>query len=280
MTHVLLVTKGHPFDKAAFFSVFDAMVADPSSSVTQYTHVEQPAAQLFFDPEVAAPYDVFAMYDMPGITFTGQDPPLHAHEPSAAFKAGAQALFEAGKGMVFLHHAIAGWPAWETWASIIGGRFHYQPAELRGVSHPDSGYRHDVTHRVQVVGDHPITRGLPREFEITDEVYLAPVFEDAVEPLLRSDHDFSDAGFYSADHAIRGRRNTNDGWSHPGGSDLVAWVKHAGNSPVAYVQFGDGAQTYADPNYRTVVANAVEWAASDDAHAWARERRAQTGVFA
>lgn len=280
MAHLLLITKGHPFDKAAFFAVFDAMVADPDCVVTRYTHVEQPAARAFFDPVLAEPYDVFVMYDMPGITFTGGEPPAIFEEPPASLVEGTHALLEAGKGMVFLHHAVAGWPAWPEWAEIVGGRFHYQPASLRGTAYPDSGYHHDVTHTVEVVApDHPITAGLPTTFEITDEVYLAPVFEDSVEPILRSRHTFTDDHFWSADLAIRGTRYSRDGWSHPAGSDLVGWVKHAGRSPVAYIQFGDGAATYADPNCRRVIANSILWAVSDDAHTWAAARRERTGRF-
>ena len=80
--------------------------------------------------------------------------------------------------------------------------------------------------------------------------------------------------FKSSGLAIRGQRDSNEGWTHPAGSDLVGWVKHAGNSPIAYLQFGDGPQTYADTNYRRVLGNAVRWAASDAAQAWARARAA------
>ena len=264
---VLLVTKGHPFAREPFFEVFD------SNPEIEWTHVEQPAARALFHPERAEPFDVFVCYDMAGIRFTGADPPVVFEEPSPEYVADVAALLDAGKGLVFLHHSIAGWPAWPEYAEIVGGRFHYQPAELRGRRWPDSGYRHDVTHRVEVVDpDHPITQGLADGFDITDELYLAPVFEDSVEPLLRSTHLFEAAGFYSADLAIRGTRNSNEGWQHPAGSDLIGWVKHAGRSPVAYIQFGDGPGTYADPNYRLVLANAIRWAASDEAHAWARAR--------
>ena len=202
-------------------------------------------------------------------------------EPPASFVDGARALLDAGKGMVFLHHALAGWPAWEDWAHVVGGRFHYQPATLDGVDYPDSGYHHDVTHTVEVVDpDHPMAAGLPASFTITDEVYLAPVFEADVEPVLASTHTFSDGNFWSADLAIRGQRYARDGWAHPPGSNLVGWVKHAGRSPVAYIQFGDGADTYADPNYRLVVRNAIDWAASTDAQRWAAERRERTGRWA
>jgi type 1 glutamine amidotransferase len=177
--------------------------------------------------------------------------------------------------MVFLHHAVASWPAWPEFAEIVGGRFHYQPGELDGRAWPDSGYRFDVTHTVDVLEPtHPLAAGLPSTFEITDEVYLFPVLTEQVVPVMRSRHSFVDSEFYSADRAIRGERSSRTGWSHPHGSDLVAWVKHAANSPVAYLQFGDGPSTYADRLYRQMVANAMAWAASPAAHQWARQRNA------
>ena len=50
MTRVLLITKGHPFAKDDF-EIFDELVKDTNSCVSDYTHVEQPAAQHFFHPE-------------------------------------------------------------------------------------------------------------------------------------------------------------------------------------------------------------------------------------
>ena len=271
--HVLVVTKGHPFDADAFFAVFDA-----NDDIT-WTHAEHPEALDLFDPSAMAGYDALVFYDMPGIRFTRADPPTEFTSPPPKYQRNLLALLEQGKGMVFLHHAIAGWPAWDGYADIIGGRFHYQPAELRGVSYPDSGYRFDVTHEVEVLDPtHPICAGLDASFTITDELYLFPVFENAVVPLLRTRFEMSDpTQFYSADLAIRGDRNANHGWTHPAGSQLVGWVKHAGRSPIAYLQFGDGPITYADPNYRRVLANAINWVASDDAHAWAQQS-ARTNV--
>jgi len=267
---ILIVTKGHPFEAEPFFAVFDALGHD-------WDHVEQPQSQEVLTAQATEQYDALVMYDMPGIRFTGEasegNPPVEFIEPSASFQAQYLDLLEAGRGMVFLHHAIASWPAWPEFAEIVGGRFHYQPAELRGQHWPDSGYRFDVTHTVEVLEpEHPICAGLSPTFDIIDELYLFPVFADDVVPLMRSTFDFDERNFYSADLAIRGTRNSNDGWTHPKGSDLVAWVKNAGNSPVAYVQFADGPVTYADENYRRVVDNAIRWAASDTAHGWARDR--------
>ncbi len=254
-----VVTKGHPFDHDAFFAVFDQL---SRTGDIGWTHVEHPEALELVEPERAADFDVFVMYDMPGLEFTGGDPPVNFIDPPSGYREKFQQLLDAGKGMVFMHHAVAGWPTWPGYAEIVGGRFHYQPAELRNAAYPDSGYRHDVTHTVEVVdATHPVCAGVDPSFSITDEVYLFPVFEDDVVPLMRSTHGFVADNFYSADLAIRGTRNSAEGWNHPPGSDLVAWANSQPNSPVVYLQFGDGPQTYADPNYRKILANAIAWVA-------------------
>ena len=164
--------------------------------------------------------------------------------------------------MVFLHHAIAGWPAWAEYADIIGGRFLYVPGELRGEARVDSGYRHNVEHTIRVVGDHPITAGVPAEFSITDELYLYEVFEDDVEPLLVSDYEFTDRHFYSAAKVVvEGKMSDNEGWQHPRGSNLIGWTKTAGKSRIVYLQCGDDPVAYANPHFRQLIKNAVEWVA-------------------
>lgn len=263
--HLLVFTGGHPFERQPFAEVFDAIAP------RRWTHAEQPAAQALLNPQACADYDALVFYDMPGITFTRADPPAEFPQPPPDMVEGMRALLNEGKGMVFLHHAVASWPSWPEFAEIVGGRFHYQPGSLRGVDYPDSGYRFDVRHRVEVVDPtHPVCAGLGDSFELTDELYLYPVFEDDVVPLLRTPFPMNDpAQFFSADAAIRGRRNTNDGWTHPTGSQLVGWAKHANRSPIVYLQFGDGPQTYADVSFRRVVRNAARWVASDEAKAWA-----------
>ncbi|MCG8441047.1 MAG: ThuA domain-containing protein, partial [Caulobacterales bacterium] len=155
------------------------------------------------------------------------------------------------------------------------GRFLYRAGEARGRALPASGYRHDVTHAVGAVAGldrlfAPILEGVPARFSLTDELYLCPVFEADVTPLLRSDFTFSDEHFYSATRALEGEMNSREGWTHPRGSDLVAWVKRARRSPVVYVQFGDAPHTYQNAHYRRLVRNALGWAASEAALMWAR----------
>ena len=65
--------------------------------------------------------------------------------------------------------------------------------------------------------------------------------------------NFSSKKFYSADSAIRGKGYSNEGWEHPPTSNAVGWVKHAGNSPIAYLQFGDGPDNIANHFFRKII---------------------------
>ena len=252
--NVLVSTKGHPFERDAFASVFESFQG------IRHTFVEQPASQAFMNPAGAAPWDVLVFYDMPGIDFSTQPPTLIP--PSEALRAGFEALLESGKGMVFLHHAIAGWPLWPEYGEVIGGRFFYRPAECRGQAALDSGYRHDVAHSVTVLAeDHPIAAGLPSVFPLKDELYLYEVFDQSITPLLSSDYSFTNNHFYSAYHAVTGKMFCNDDWPHPAGSSLIGWTKTAGASRICYLQPGDGPDTYASEHYRQLLENAIRWAA-------------------
>jgi type 1 glutamine amidotransferase len=267
--NVLVVTRGHPFERDPFFAVFESFDDMACSAV------EQPAAQVFFTPERARAYDAFVHYDMPGIRF-GPDGPDPV-EPPCEYVEGFLALLRAGHGFVFLHHAIAGWPSWEAYADIVGARFLYAPANVYGRHWPDSGYRHHVRHRVSVATrGHPVVEGLEDGFEIEDELYLCPVLEDRVLPLLRSDHAFVDSGFYSSAQAVRGRMFSKEGWSHPPGSSLIAWAHRYGSSPIVTILCGDDASAYANPSFRRLVGNAIRWVANPAARKWASEGSAPT----
>jgi len=250
---ILLITRGHPFEREPFFGIFDAM-----PGVT-WTHVEHPAAEALFDLEHARRFDAFVFYDMPGLEFRPGQAPLMA-EPDPAFKRRLLELVDAGFGFVFLHHAIAGWPAWDGYADLIGGRFLYMPRELRGVPRQDSGYRHKVEHTVSVTREHALTAGVPARFPMTDELYLYEVFEEDVQPLLVSDYEFTRDNFYSATAAVRdGRMFDNAGWQHPPGSNLVGWTREQGSSRIVYLQGGDDPVAYASEHYRRLIRNAIFW---------------------
>jgi uncharacterized protein len=259
---LLAVARGHPYEREAFAGLLQGL------DEFDVCHVEQPAAQRCLGPQAANDYDAILCYDMPGLDFAAVDAPRLV-TPDPVFVRDYLAMLEEGVGVVFMHHAIAAWPAWPEYAEIVGGRFHYRPALLRGQQWPDSGYRHHASHRVSKVVAHPVTEGIPEHFDITDELYLCPVFEDDVMPLLRSNYAFQSDSFYSAARAVAGEMHSRVDWSHPAGSNLVGWVKHWGNSPIVYLQGGDDAAAMANEHFRRLVHNAIRWVSSDAAHAWA-----------
>lgn len=257
MTTVQVVTGGHPFESAPFFDIFASLPGISWESTTS--------------PSLGS--DVVVFYDMPGLRFTRGHPPVEMVAPTPEQRRVFDEFAAHGTGLVFLHHAVASWPAWSEFAEIVGARFHYRANRLRGVDYPDSGYLFDVEHTVTVIDrTHPVCEGLGESFTLVDELYCYPVFESDVFPLMRTNFPTDDSSrFYSADLAIRGRMNSAEGWSHPPGSNLVSWVKSHGNAPVVYLQFGDGPVTYSNASFRTVLGNAIRWTSSDDARAWARD---------
>ncbi|MBB3957320.1 ThuA domain-containing protein [Novosphingobium sediminicola] len=249
----LVAVRGHPFDRTAFDAMFQAM---PGVSATM---VDQPAAALLMNPQGMGDFDVLVLYDMPGLDFEAEAP-LAFIDPSPALRAGFRALLEQGKGVLALHHALAGWPTWGEYHEWLGGQFLYRPAHVRGIARPDSGYRHDVAYTASIT-PHPITAGLPVHFAMQDELYLAEVFTDMVEPLMTCDAAFTRDHFWSAQRAVEGQMFCREGWDHPPGSSLIGWTKMAINSRLAYLQPGDGPAAYDNPHYRRLVENALRWVA-------------------
>jgi type 1 glutamine amidotransferase len=233
-----------------------------------WTHVEQPAAAQLLAPERTRDFAAILFYDVPGIRFRTPQPPEFS-EPDADMKRGIEALLASGKPLVFLHHAMAGWPAWDRYAEIIGARFFYQAGQYKGRSYADSGYVFPVTYRVEAAAQHPILEGLQSGFELTDELYLFELLDDRSVPLLRAKFEFCQEQFYSAAEALRGRMWSRADWHHPKGTDLIAWVRRIGRSPIVVIQCGNDGATFADPNFRRLVRNAIDWATSADAAHWA-----------
>jgi type 1 glutamine amidotransferase len=273
---LLLVTKGHPYDRGAFMNLFDS---DPSVATTC---VEQPAAQVILRTENLGAYDAVLFYDMQGIAIPGPGvtEPLGAFlDPPPSYVRSIEALLERGTGIVMLNHATLQWPAWPLWREVSGSSFMVAAGELAGKPAPASGFRggmmepdRNVAMRVEPASSgHPVLRGLEQGFEIRDEVYLKSDRMGArVLPLLRADYDFIDANFALPATAPAEERAS---WSHPPGTDVIAWANAVGSSPVVATDLGDGPDAYANPGFRRLVHNAIHWVASPEAREWARARR-------
>ncbi len=270
-TKVLLITKGHAYDREPFYQLFDQ---PPVGATARWTHVEQPAAEIFFDPALAKDYDVFVFYDINGgerrkprldktgkpVLNKGGSPAFTWDPPPADLVANTKALLRQGKPMVFLHHASASWAhSWPEFTEVMGIACDWgQPLRVRGVDHPKSGYFQNTKQRITVVDKaHPITQGLGDGFEIVDESYNCPIFEDSVHPLLRTD-------FTPKDVAL----NLNPKSKF---SNLAAFVKTAESSPIVYIQLGHDRIAWENPAFRRLLDNAIKWAASPEAMAWAKK---------
>lgn len=259
---VLVVTGGHRVAMPEFLGAVSAICAERG---WVWAHVTQPAAQDWLRPAQAGAWDAILLHDIPGLRLKrGVAPEAVGPDPDTA--ADLVALLERGQGLVVLHHAIAAWPGWEGWAEAIGGRFLYAPGLLRGGELPSSGYRM-ASHTVQAVDrTHPVTDGVA-DFSVDDELYFAPVLDDRVHPLLRSDADFSGALFQDTFDEVANGSSTGITCAERGtGSNLVGWASTAGRSPLVYLQPGDGPSTFADPNFRRLLGNALAFVASTDAH--------------
>lgn len=261
---VLAITGGHRVDLPAFGELLDAACEGWAA----WEHATQPSAQALLVPEHAGRWSAVVLHDIAGLRLGRGTEPEH-EGPSAATRDALRELLDRGQGLLVLHHAIASWPAWDGWAHAIGGRFLYASGYLDGRPYPASGYRLD-THTIDVLApEHPVCAGVD-SFTVDDELYLCPVLQGEVVPLLATRADLDAAGFRDTYAEVRHGRTDVTCGGQPAASRLVGWVKVAGNSPVVYLQPGHGPATFAHPAYRRLVANALRWLGSPESHAWAR----------
>lgn len=250
--NILIITRGHPFERDSFFDMIDSLGLN-------WSHIEHPAAQSFLKKENLKNFDAILFYDMPGLNFDEfENESKFFIEPPKEYKKDLIKQLKEGIGCVFLHHSIAGWPSWDEYSNIIGGKFLYKSGKIKGRECSDSGYRHFVNYRVSAVGKHPITEGLD-DFELEDELYLSHVFEKDINPILISDYSFTKNNFYSATNALKGKMNSNENWEHPDGSNVIGWTKSYKNSAITYLQFGDSAKSYKNNNVRMLIRRSIDW---------------------
>jgi hypothetical protein len=257
MTRSLLVLSGgHPYEAESFAELIGNL------GEWDITHLVHPDGGEADAADAIVQVDALLFYDMAGYTFA--DGTVTMRAPSEAYRAAITARFAAGKGAVALHHALAGWALWPDWHEWLGGGFLYQPGDWQGEAWPDSGYRHDVVYEAQIVADHPVTRGVPERFPVTDELYLCPIDESAIIPLARAGgFAFTSANFYSAANAVGGAMFSREGWDHPQGSNCIAWESRTCPAPLVYLQCGDGPATYANPHVRRLLANALGYTSGE-----------------
>ncbi|AGA31351.1 ThuA domain-containing protein [Singulisphaera acidiphila] len=138
---------------------------------------------------------------------------------------------ESGKGVVVLHHALLNYQAWPWWyEEVVGGRYRLSPEGKT----PSSSVKDHQQISVTPQGEHPVTAGI-EPFQITDEAYKRMWISDRVRPLLTTDN--------------------------PACDPLLAWIGPSDKSRVVVIQLGHGHTAFGHPSYRTLVHNAILWAA-------------------
>lgn len=207
---IWIITGGHDFEREAFFEMFREMPG------IEYQEVVQPEANELWDSTLMDQFDVLVFYDM--------YQKIDENQKSAFIK-----LLEKGKGVVFLHHSLVSYQAWDEFEWITGGRYiESGPEEER------SSYMHDVEVPVQVMyEEHPITKGID-DFVIHDEVYGNFKVLPQARPILKT--------------------------SHPESGEIIGWTNVYRNSRIVYIQLGHDHFAYENPNYRRLVKQAIEWA--------------------
>ncbi|MEP5936843.1 MAG: ThuA domain-containing protein [Erythrobacter sp.] len=261
MRDLLVLSGGHAYEREPFAQLLGSL------GDWDITHLMHPEAEEAVANGTALEADAVLFYDMGGYTFAENW--VTSRPPSEGFRRAIVDRFASGRGAVAMHHALAGWADWPEWHEMLGGRFLYTKGQVRGHDVLDSGYRHDVEYTASIAADHPVTHGLPPEFTVTDELYLAEIFEDDVSPLVRSDYGFTRDNFYSAELGISGTLYAREGWDHPPASNLVAWHKQVApnggkGAPLVYLQFGDSPQTYENSHVRQILANSLNFIAGEN----------------
>jgi type 1 glutamine amidotransferase len=136
-----------------------------------------------------------------------------------------------GKGIVVLHHALLNYQTWPWWyEDVVGGSYRLR----REGDIPSSTVKNDQKIFVAPEGKHPITRGF-EPFQVMDETYKHMWISPKVQPLLITDN--------------------------PNGDRFLAWIGPCTTSKVAAIQLGHGPTVFSHPAYRTLVHNAILWAA-------------------
>ena len=184
-----------------------------------------------FNPEILSRFDVVVFNNASGDLF------------SAPQQAALQSFIENGGGFVGLHAAgdssHEGWPWYQN--ELIGAKF---------TMHTLSPQFQQATVNLDDKA-HPVSAGLPAAWQRTEEWYsfeksprgkgygvIATVDEKTYKPVGPLGKDLR----MGADHP-------------------VAWWHCQGKGRTLYTAFGHRAEAFAEPETKTLLANAVEWAA-------------------
>ncbi len=196
-----------------------------SFSDVRWEERQQPKANEIWTGDELRGYDAVVLYDLWQEITDGQKGGM------------VRWLKQEGKGLVALHHSIASYQNWDEYTRIIGARYFLAKGKAPdGKEFARSQWHHDIRFTVRVLDkEHPVTKGLPERFEIVDETYKGFWVAPTVHKLLATDHELSEP--------------------------YLAWTNRYGKAKIVYIQLGHGPTAFNNPNFRTLVHNAIRWVA-------------------
>jgi uncharacterized protein len=198
---------------------FNRMLSGLGDNIT-YQIAELPAAYDMFLPENRNKYDVLVLYHM-------------WHDITAEQAKTFSECIKGGKPLIALHHSICAYDNWPEYFKIIGGKYFHKATVVDGKEYPACSYMHDIHFTVRITDKkHPVTAGL-NDFEIFDETYKGYYVEPGVTPLLQTDE--------------------------PGSAPVIGWAKQYGKARVVTLQSGHDVPAFANPNYRQLLKQSIEW---------------------
>ena len=202
--HALVITGGHGFEQEPFWQMFNSFEG------FSYDAVTFPDAFEYLNVEAAKNYDALVFYDM-------------WQEITPDQQAAYLELLNKGKPIVYLHHALISFQAWDEFDRIVGGVWEEGEGTVK----------HNVQYTIQIADpDHPATKGM-QDFEIEDETYGNFKANRDVHVLLKA--------------------------QHPESAPVIGWTHRYANSQIVYIQLGHDGLAYGNPGYRKLVDQGIRW---------------------
>ena len=198
-----------------------------------------------FDPKLLAGFDAVVFNNVSGDVFT------------PAQREALKGFIQGGGGFIGIH--AAGDNSHEVWPwyldNVIGTTF---------IGHPMKPQFQQATVRVEDAG-HPAMRGLPPEWQRTDEWYS---FDKS--PRGGNTHVLAtlDERTYNPEGPMG--QDLRMGRDHP-----IVWWRCIGKGPVLYSALGHTAESYAEPAYRALLLGALRWSLGLEGAACGRAAAAQ-----
>jgi type 1 glutamine amidotransferase len=211
-TRVLIIGGGSSHNFVKFFGATDSDALQSAGFTTHYTEDRDQAAEELKNADVAIISTNRKFFD------------------TLAYRKALMDFVAAGKGVIMLHPGTwYGFPEWpELNAQIVGGGAH---------GHDALGpFTVSVLEK-----DHPVMKGVPASFEVTDELYYVnaekvPDGTAAIEVLAQT----SPSKKYSKPHPS-------------------VWVVKNDKARIVGIALGHDQRVHDLPAFKTILANAVKW---------------------